>query len=304
MGMLLTEDYIDQDVSYLLGLIIARGVIYESPSRKIIIDFPYKALEVEGLEKTFDQKQAIQLGLMNIQNRLKDLLSTEMDVFHGSESEQLVISFSRPNMIWRNLNLILDNKTDFAHFEIPDLFFNKNVPKDYKIEFVRGLADVAGNIRHSNRYTDGRRRVRLDILNYKTNWHFPIQLCALLQDQIGVPVQLITWGHPNLGRDFKEHQLNIFAAEFLKIGFSFPHKQKLLEKFAEEDLENIGIKPLKFCPGQRSVKKRKPKNVEEANTEKLDDKLAGKHFDAYWQICRKMGCQKRPVKKQKQHDSA
>ena len=47
----------------------------------------------------------------------------------------------------------------------------------------------------------------------------PVQLCTVLEEHLAVPVQLITWGHPNMGRDFREHQLNIFAVPFGEIGF-------------------------------------------------------------------------------------
>jgi len=200
------------------------------------------------------------------------------------------VRFLRNNMMWRNIRLLLEERTAYPSFRVPQVFFDGSLPREWKIEFVRGFADVAGNIRHANRYVDGRHRVRLDVLNYPTNWEIPVQLCTLLQQQIGVPVQLITWGHPNMGRAFREHQLNIFAEPFLQIGFSFRHKQKVLEEFAQKDREqfpNIAYRP---CPAVRQI--RKEKNMDDAeNDERLDERLKGKHFDAYFQICRALGCQ-------------
>lgn len=161
---------------------------------------------------------------------------------------------------------------------------------------MRGYADVAGNIREANRYVDGRHRVRLDVLNYSTNWHVPVQLCTLLQEHLNVPVQLITWGHPNLGRKFREHQINIFAKPFLDIGFSFEHKQKILQEFAEWDDKNVKTTNYAPCPGMRNIRKRKPNDPDENNAEKLDPVLVGNHYDAYWQICKALGCMRMPDK--------
>ena len=109
------------------------------------------------------------------------------------------------------------------------------------------------------------------------------------------PVGSITWGHPNLGRGFREHQLNIFALPFLQIGFSFEHKQKLLEEFAQWDAQNIRNSSFSPCPGVRRVRERKPNHPEENNQDKLDPRLVGNHYDSYWQICKAPGCLRRPA---------
>jgi hypothetical protein len=197
-------------------------------------------------------------------------------------------------MAWRNILLLTGGATSFPYFQIPAIFFDPELPRDWKREFVRGYADVAGNIRHANRYVDKRHRVRLDILNYPTNWKVAVQLCTLIQEYLGVPVQLITWGHPNLGRNFREHQLNIFARPFLSIGFTFEHKQKILEEFVAWDAANTKDSGYEPCPGIRSIQKAKPSSPAENDAEHLDPALVGKHFDSYWQICKVLGCQRTP----------
>lgn len=196
----------------------------------------------------------------------------------------------RNSMIWRNLLLLTEGNTGFPYFNIPPIFFDPDLPRDWRQEFVRGYADVAGNIRHANRYRDGRHRVRLDILNYPTNWKIPVQLCTLLQEHLEIPVQLITWGHPNLGRDFREHQLNIFAKPFLPIGFSFEHKQKILEEFVQWDDEHFPTSEYRCCPGFRRSRQKKPSDARENDSTHLDTSLVGVHFDSYWQICKQLGC--------------
>ncbi len=292
-------DYFDADVAYLLGLITARGQILEQPSDyRIIIQFPGSAITVQGVQTTFDQPTEIKLGLLEIGNRLRTLLETDIDLPASTESDDhtLVISFRKRNMIWRNLRLILGEASHFGSFEVPEVVRSTDTPVEYVREYLRGFADVAGNVRPANRYVDGRNRVRLDILNYPTNWRLPVQLCHLLQERLEVPVQLITWGHPNLGRDFREHQLNVFAVPFLKVGFTFRHKQRVLEELAEQDTQNFPQAVYLPCLGERKISRLKPADPREQDSSRLPPELVGRHFDAYWQICRALGCPRRPAK--------
>lgn len=291
-------DYLDADVAYLLGLITARGQIIEQPGDyRIIIQFPSSAIAVQGVQVSFDQSTEIKLGLLEISNRLRHLLETDIDLPASSEIEDhtLVVSFRKRNMIWRNLRLILGEASYFGSFQVPDVISSSSTPVEYVREFLRGFADVAGNVRFSNRYVDGRNRVRLDVLNYVGNWQLPVQLCSLLQDRLEIPVQLITWGHPNMGRDFREHQLNVFAVPFLKIGFTFRHKQKVLEELASLDERNFPQASYSPCPGERRLGRPKPPDEREGDSQRLPTELVGKHFDAYWQICRALGCPRRPA---------
>jgi hypothetical protein len=290
------DDYIDGDVAYLLGLIIGRGTITESGgARQLMIEFPYSSLQAQGITSTFDQETSIRLGLDDIRERLLDLLDTDIKIVRKDGGVDFIARFQRPSMVWRNILYITEGATSYPYFRVPPILYHPDVPVEWKREFVRGYADVAGNIRKANRYVDGRYRVRLDILNYPTNWEVPVQLCLLLQEHLDVPVQLITYGHPNLGRSFREHQLNIFAEAFLKVGFSFEHKQKILEEFAAADSVHAPQASYQPCPGMRKLRGTKPTDPDENNAEKLDARLVGHHFDAYWQICKALGCPRYPV---------
>lgn len=177
---------------------------------------------------------------------------------------------------------------------VPAQVLAPDVPREIAREFVRGYADVSGNIRVANRYVDGRYRVRLDVLNSPADWSLPVRLCQLLQERLDVPLQLITWGHPNLGREFREHQLNVFATDFLRVGFGIPFKQEVLEHLAKMDQQS-GVRCQQDpCPGERRRRGRKPRSGEEQSMQ-LPPAIRGKHFNAYWQICRRVGCKRRPA---------
>jgi hypothetical protein len=288
-GVIIADDYLDPDVAYLLGMIVARGTLVERAAlREIIIEFPYQNLNIEiddeDRHRSIDIPQSIELGLGRIRERVLELLDCDIKINRFDNSLHMVLTMTRRTMSWRNILLHLGDKTNFRVMNVPEMLFHPSITTDIRMEFIRGYADVAGNIRRANRYIDGRNRVRLDVLN--DNWQLPVQLCRLLQIDLDVPVQNVTWGHPNLGRNLREHQINIFATPFSRIGFSFSHKQEVLQHFIEQDSDkNEDYKP---CPGRRRTRGKKPTDPDE-NSSRLPEPVR-KHFDSYWQICKAMGC--------------
>ncbi len=288
-GVILANDYLDPDVAYLLGMIVARGILIEHQGvREIVIEFPYQNLNIEidevGGHRQIDIPQSIELGLGRIRERVLELLDCDIKINRLDNNIHMVLIMTRRTMSWRNISLHLENKTNFRVMNVPEILFHPEITTDIRMEFIRGYADVAGNIRRANRYIDGRNRVRLDVLN--DNWQLPVQLCRLLQIHLNIPVQNITWGHPNLGRDLREHQINIFVSQFERVGFSFEHKQQVLNHLIEQEADNnADYKP---CPGRRRLRRKKPIDPDE-NSERLPEPVRT-HFDAYWQICKAMGC--------------
>ncbi|MDX2075710.1 MAG: hypothetical protein SFZ02_04725 [bacterium] len=295
-GFIIGDDYIDHDVAYLLGMIVARGTIIDTRDlHKVIIQFPYQNLHVDEDEQGLDIPTSIELGLSRIQTRIVDLLGCQYRQTDTKTSIDLTLTFPSRTIAWRDIVLHLEGKSDYRSMTVPMVIRDDLVPSDVQMEFIKGYADVAGNVRKANRYVDKRNRVRLDVLN--ENWELPVQLCRLMQNRLNIPVQTITWGHPNLGRGFREHQINIFVAPFQQVGFSFKHKQQMLDKLIEEDKvsEAINEKPYKYapCPGRR--KKRGTKIIhEDEHSERLPESLKGQHFDAYWEVCKALGCKIEP----------
>jgi len=289
-------DYMDEDVAYLLGMLVARGeLLFHEGVYRVVVHFPKGHLMAQGINTTFDADKEIRLGIDTVRERLIELLGTDVKTVESGESSwDLVAAATRNTMAWRNISMLLEGRTDFPHFSVPEVLMLDETPVEYKREFVRGYADVAGNIRPSNVDEAGRHRLRLDTLNYASNWRVPVDVCLLLQEHLGVAVRNITWGHPNLGRAWKEHQLNVYPEEFLGVGFCFQHKQAVVEELAGVNQKRFATN-VKGCPGVRRRGPTKAKSPEEENAERLDPVLVGKHFDGYWQICKALGCPRRPA---------
>jgi hypothetical protein len=292
-------DYIDEDVAYFIGLIVARGEISEQGGvKRISIEFPFRNLEVEGVERKIVQKDKILLSLDNVISRINELADVNVRKIESEHSVHLVLETLKNTMFLRNVKMLLKGKSSYYEFEIPEQIFEAE--ESVKKEFIRGFADVAGSARWANRNRWGKCRVYLDVLNNPSNWHLPVQICHLLQDHLGIPVDVIQWGHPNTRdpsmKEYKagrkdawarEHQIKIFADDFEKIGFYMKHKQEILEELAEYNRRK-GFEKADFCKPPKKAKN-KPKHPSE-NSEKLPKEIRGKHYDSYWQICADLGC--------------
>lgn len=285
-------DYLDEDVAYLIGMIVGRGVIVEREGRwTITIEFPFVNPELEGYNQFAGFVTSI---LTRTLPRVKALLGEAVDISVEPERKmvQFTVNLPSTHLVVRNFKQLLGEHLDHSKFTVPTAF--EDAPEEIAREFVRGFADVAGSIRRSNRDQSGFHRVFLDVLG--SNWILPVQMCNLLQTKLQVPVHHILWGHPNL-RDpqaresspaWREHQIRIYAHDFLKVGFYIEHKQAVLEILAKENQEQGGEKRSSFCDGYRRF--RRKSNHPAENDERLPEFLRGKHFDAYWQICAECGC--------------
>lgn len=302
--MAVSENYLDPDVAYFLGLIIARGNLQETTGdKKIIIEFPFKNLEAVGIKKHYNQKDHIERSLYQISERIRELVETDLKVETQAHSAAIIIRFLRNSLVWRNINYLLQGKKTYFDFHIPQQILD--APHELQKEFIRGIADVAGFIRSSNSYINGKHRVYLEISN--KNWQLPVQLCSLLQVNLGVPVQCIQWGHPNTREPFqpkkgqtwaREHQVKIFTEAFKSIGFYVKYKQEILDEFVKYEAKGAGkiaFSPCNPNPDIRRARK-KPRHPEEKNT--ILHPQVRKHFNCYWEICLALDCkQKRKVEK-------
>ncbi len=287
------SDFLSPDISYLLGLITGRGEIHISNEvKRIVIDFKYKTLEAEAITQKFNQKLHIQTSLDNVVNRLKILgIETLKNVTQKNIS--IILKWHHEDISWQFINFLINgSRFSYHDFLIPEAIFNTN--NINKLEFLRGLADVTAYMRNSNSNQAGRHRVYIEISN--KNWYLPVQICKLMQSQ-GIPITNLNFGHPNL-RDpkassqstgwAKEHQIKIYADDFEKTGFYISHKSEALKELSEYNKANFK-NTHKLCEGITRRAGKKAIHPHE-NHKKLPPELSGKHFDAFREICKCLGC--------------
>lgn len=284
------------EMAYLLGMILGNGEVQQNSSEtKITIDIPHKNLYTDDMKNTAIYVKA---SLFDIQAILEPLIGQH---FIQSETKRSTkITFSKPNSeyVMREILRLIGSGTHHSTMKMNEELFA--ITTDEKKALLRGIADVTGYIRKSNIAfgQEGAHRVYIEIPG---NWYMVIDIANMLKS-VDIPVQTIDFGHPNF-RDSnldkynegkpnywkKEHQIKIFANEFLPIGFNIKHKQEALEKYAEELLEFIDPeKTHKFYWDKSIRRKNKPSHPAE-NDSSLPIEIRGKHFDSWQDLAGVLG---------------
>ena len=290
------------EMSYLLGMICGNGEIQRTSVNTIVsIDIPHKKLETEEIH---DVKLYVKASIADIRNIIEPLIGAGLTFVQNASST--ILSFVKPNTDYliREINRFVGNAVSHNDISIHSDIFSCTL--DERKEFLKGFADVTGYIRRSNAYFNKyEHRVYLEIPN---NWQMVIDICNLLKS-VDIPVQSIDWAHPNM-RDGnlkkynageinfwkKEHQIKIWANEFIIIGFGIIHKQQALEMFSDELIvayiginKNLQKKTHKYYwESKRKSNKIKPIHPSE-NDELIPLKIREKHFDSWVEIAKELG---------------
>ncbi|MFA6368498.1 MAG: hypothetical protein WCX10_08085 [Bacteroidales bacterium] len=292
----------NSEMSYLLGMICGNGEVQRNFSNTIIsISIPYKKLETEDFH---DVKLYVKASISDIRIIIEPLIGSDLSFIQNKNST--ILSFIKPNTDYLIREIFRYIGSAVSHNDItihPDIF---NFSKDEKKQFLKGFADVTGYIRRSNYFFEKHKhRVYLEIPH---NWQLVIDICNLLKS-IDIPVQTIDWAHPNMrdGRltkynqgnhNFwkKEHQIKIWANEFLVVGFGILHKQQALDTYSNELItgftsigkdvasqthkyywnskkNNTNVKPYHPCENDNFI----PKHIR------------GKHFNSWKEIAKDLG---------------
>jgi len=286
----------NNQMAYLVGMILGNGEIQRNTSdTTITIEIPHKNLkDDEGLEVSIYVKSS----LADIRSVVEPLVGHSLPI---SQTKTVTsISFTKPNEDYtmREILRFIGNGVHHSTMTMNDELFN--ITTDEKKELLRGIADVTGYIRKSNKAfgEEGHHRVYIEIPG---NWQFVIDIANMLK-ALDIPVQTIDFGHPNF-RDSslkkynegkpnywkKEHQVKIWANEFLPIGFNIVHKQRALERYAEELLEYLDEEKTHKFYWEKSIRLKNKQIHPMEKAESLPEQIRGKHFNSWTQLAKELG---------------
>ncbi len=286
----------NNEMAYLLGMILGNGEIQQgASSTTVTIDIPFKNLYTDDLK---DVAIYVKASIVDMRAIIEPLIGHNLVVTETKHSTKL--SFSKPNeeYVTREILRLIGGGRHHSTMRMnPELF---DVTTDQKKALMKGIADVTGYIRKSNIAfgQEGAHRVYIEIPG---NWYMVIDIANMLK-AVDVPVQTIDFGHPNF-RDGnlikynegkpnfwkKEHQVKIFANEFLPIGFNVKHKQDSLEKYSEELLEFIDPNKTHKFYWEKSIRRGNKKIHPCENDPSLPEEIRGKHFDSWTDLARILG---------------
>lgn len=284
------------EMAYLVGLILGNGEIQQGTRETIItIDIPYKNLYTDDMK---DVAVYVRASVVDIRSIVEPLIGSGLKVTQFSNSTKMSFVKENEEYVLREMLRLIDRGTHHSTMKMSRELFSLN--KDEKESLLRGIADSTGYIRRSNIAfgQDGAHRVYIEIPG---NWDMVIDISNMLRD-VDIPVQTIDFGHPNF-RDAnmvkynsgyktfwkKEHQVKIFANEFLPVGFNIKHKQDALEKYSEELLEFIDpVKTHKFYWEKPNRIRTKPRHPGE-NDPSLPPEIRGLHYDSWTELASYLG---------------
>ncbi|MFI3169375.1 MAG: hypothetical protein R3Y06_05465 [Faecalibacterium sp.] len=284
------------EMAYLIGMILGNGEVQRNTdTTTVTIELPHKNLtDDDGREVAI----YVQSSLVNIRNIIEPLIGISLPIAQTNRATQISFTKSNQDYTIREIMRFIGSGVHHSTMTMsPDLF---NITTDEKKELLRGISDVTAYIRKSNLAfgQDGCHRVYIEI---PANWQLVIDIATMLKS-LDIPVQTIDFGHPNF-RDSnlkkynenkpyywkKEHQVKVWANEFIPIGFNIVHKQRALERYSDELLEFLDEnKTHKFYwekPIRRKVKPIHPMESDES----LPATIRGRHFDSWTELARELG---------------
>ena len=286
----------NSQMAYLVGMILGNGEVQRDANETTItIEIPHKNLkDDEGLEVSIYVKSS----LADIRSVIEPLLGHSLPISQTKRATSISFTKANEDYTMREILRFIGSGVHHCGMTMNDDLFN--ITTDEKKELLRGVADVTGYIRKSNRAfgEEGHHRVYIEIPG---NWQFVIDIANMLKI-LDIPVQTIDFGHPNF-RDTslkkynqgkpnywkKEHQVKIWANEFLPIGFNIVHKQRALERYSEELLEYLDEKKTHKFYWQKSIRIGNKQIHPMEKDESLPEKIRGKHFNSWTQLAKELG---------------
>lgn len=284
------------EMAYLIGMVLGNGELQRRDLDTIItIDIPHKNLYTDDFK---DVAIYVKASTVDIRSMIEPLIGHKLSITQTKKSTKLSFSKSNNDYIIREIMRLIDYGKHHSTMKMNYEIFN--FTDDEKKALLKGIGDVTAYIRKSNEAygQEGFHRVYIEIPG---NWYMVIDIANLLKS-INIPVQTIDFGHPNF-RDSKlkkfnegkpnywkkEHQVKIFANEFLPIGFNIKHKEDALIKYSDELLEFVDpVKTHKFY-WEKTIK-RKNKLIHPAeNDASLPVEIRGKHFDSWTDLASLLG---------------
>lgn len=283
-------------MSYLIGMILGNGEVQRKPDQTTItIELPHKnLLDDEGREVSIYVKSS----LTDIRAIIEPLIGHSLSISQTKRATQFSFAKSNEDYTMREILRFIGNGVHHSTMTMNRELFN--ITTDEKRELLRGLADVTGYIRKSNSAfgIEGCHRVYIEIPG---NWKMVIDIANLLKD-LDVPVQTIDFSHPNFrdsnlkkydeGKPYywkKEHQVKIWANEFLPIGFNIVHKQRALEKYTDELLEYLDENKTHKFYWEKPIRKREKPIHPMENDDSLPECIRGKHFESWTELAKELG---------------
>ena len=286
----------NNEMAYLIGMILGNGEIQRgTQDTTVTIDIPHKNLLTDDGK---DVEVYVKASLMDIMAVISPLLGTKINYTSAGKSTKISFTKSNTDYTMREIVRLIGSGVHHNTMTVsPELY---DLSTDEKKSLLRGFADVTGYVRKSNIAfgQEGAHRVYLEVPG---NWQLVIDMANMLKS-VDIPVQTIDFGHPNF-RDpqlkkynegavnywKKEHQLKIWASEFVPVGFIIKHKEEALMNLTIEQEHFMDPAKTHLYYWEKAIRRSsKPAHPGE-NDPSLPEEIRGKHFDSWTDLAKELG---------------
>ena len=283
-------------MAYLIGMILGNGEVQrKADATTITVELPHKNLiDDEGREVSVYVKSS----LADIRGIVEPLIGYSLPISQTKRATQFSFTMPNEDYTMREILRFIGNGVHHSTMTMNDELFRMKT--DEKKELLRGIADVTGYIRKSNAAFGHLEEHRVYI-EIPGNWQMVIDIANMLKD-LDIPVQTIDFGHPNFrdsnlkkynkGKKYywkKEHQVKIWANEFLPIGFNIIHKQRVLEKYAKDLLQVKSASSTHKFYWQKTIRRKEKPIHPMENDELLPLSIRGKHYESWTDLAKELG---------------
>ena len=315
---------INSNEAYLLGLLYGKGSIDPVDESNVILKFRVKFRRPTDASLRSDNVHTMTLDRDYVES-LKSKLSNDFSVIINllRDTWEINSTIDLPNSYksddWGMKEIIVTSeKISNENANLCRLFrvdkldnnallffpFHLNIEKNVglSLAFVQGICDSCSLIPNeaSNSF-GGSGDTRIQLEPSQERWELPIGLCLLFQKGLGIPVNNINWGHPQIRHSWK-HQNHQFRVSLKNIPLNielYRLNYKREEYRALYKRQNVQYEQGKLCPYSKKVRRGEIiklfKSVNsDLNSSLLHEKLRGISINVpnkkSISICKLLGC--------------
>lgn len=320
------SEEVSYEESYILGLLYGKGEVIQVEHEEVQLKFDIRFRRPTDTSMRTDNRHTVITGevastlasrMFSDLNEIKLLIERTMGI-----ACNLVLDIDGSVIDWnKKVMSIVSEKISNHHSRLCFLLNTDTITSDSLLKFpfhlelekkpilslgfIQGLADACSLVPNeaSGAYT-GTGSPRIQLEPSQERWEIPIGLCRLFQIGLGIPVNNINWGHPEIrGTDTWRGQNHQFRVELKHIP---PDIELYRINYKKEEYKNLyerrcsGYSPeRKLCPYSRRVREGDTYHLSKSdeeylNNELLDKRLRGVSVDIpskrSLMICKLMGC--------------
>ncbi len=319
---------ITENQAYFLGLMYSKGNILIDKDNKIKfrINIKFRRPNDEALrnDNKYTAKRLHKGGKEKLVSRFSDdcfkikkMLTDELglcfDVLHGSTDEynwgKKTISITSESVSDTNelfTFLFQTNKLDSTTLRSFPFSHNMEKSKPVALAFIQGVCDACSLVANeASSQNGGNGKPRIQLEPDQERWELCIGLCKMFQEGLGIRVNNINWGHPQIRTSWRgqNHQFRVNLSDIPQNIEIYRLKYKREEYLELYKRRNVTYNPnLNLCPLKKKTVKQdmcidlSSSDSEELNNTLLDERIRGISVDKKSiksiLVCYLLGCKR------------